>query len=196
MFWESNTSLRENSISRFRFFAVCAFLILSLNVFAQKKVKKSIEGQGTVFIELFGNGGLYSLNYDRVFYHKRSNAFTWRAGATFLPPSSLAAEIGVLGEINYLRGKPPHFFEAGLGLTFDKFLQAGEPPVFFLVDRIGYRYQKIGNGFFLRIAFTPLILLGRNREQNIFLHGGLSLGYTFKNKKESNAKRKPQPGRY
>lgn len=173
---------------RLRPFAVFSMLFLSAisNVYSQNwDDEGSLKGKGTVFIELLGNGSWYSLNYDRVFYNRKRNALTWRAGLAYLPSSNYFIKSGsmvFLGESNYLRGKAPHFFESGIGFSHwwvfdrdnDRYIRN------YLFTRIGYRFQKPGGGFFFRAGATPGIYLERNIDQNYFLWGGVSLGYTFR----------------
>lgn len=162
------------------------FLCTASVVFAQRKESLgSLKGKGAVFIELLGNGSWYSLNYDRVFYHRKRNALTWRAGLAYWPYSNGMIKTGTtvyVGEFNYLRGKAPHFLESGIGLTHwwifgldnDKYIRN------YLLARIGYRYQKPGGGFFFRVGATPGIYLERNIDRNYILWGGLSFGFTIK----------------
>lgn len=178
---------------RFLFTAVVViillFLISSASVFSQgKDTDGDLKGKETVFIELLGNGGWYSLNYDRVFFHKRRDALTWRAGLTYMPYTNhtQSSEISLLGECNYLRGKRRHFLELGIGFTYwrvfrvDQHLDQERYINFYLFPRIGYRYQKAEGGMFFRVGFLPGVLLDWGLEQRLSPFGGVSFGYTLK----------------
>src|SRR5262245_13870925 len=77
-----------------------------------------VQGNKSVFLEIFGNGIVFSANYDMRFA-KKENGFGFRAGLVFYPAtifnsSFLTLPIGV----NHLAGKGPHHLESGLGVTF------------------------------------------------------------------------------
>ena len=83
--------------------------------------------------------------------------------------------------INHLAGKAPNYFESGIGITYAKF--TGTDAFFnngggsLLVPSIGYRYQPEQNGFFGRMAFSPLISLEKGG--GWISWGGIGLGYKF-----------------
>lgn len=180
------------------------FLLLFFNSvsdgFSQKKdAESSLKGKGTVFIELLGNTGLYSLNYDRVFYHKKRDALTWRAGLAYWPLGKDIINTGTmtfLGEFNYLRGKGPHFLESGVGLTHWWIFRLDDDTYVrnYLLTRIGYRYQKAKGGFFFRIGVLPVVYLERNVDPIGTLYGGVSLGYTFKFSGKKSGRRENSDG--
>lgn len=175
---------------------LCVFLTILIanpnKVFSQKKeATAGLKGKSTVFVELFGNGFGYSLNYDRVFFHEKKNALTWRVGLAYLPSSrklTKAGDLSLLGEFNYLRGKRSNFLELGLGITYWKSFELSQDKYIplYLVTRIGYRYQKENGGFFMRIGVLPIIDLSRYPGNRLSLFGGLSLGFTLKNSGKKN----------
>ncbi|MEI6766117.1 MAG: hypothetical protein WCM76_10780 [Bacteroidota bacterium] len=74
-----------------------------------------------VYIEMAGNGGIYSTNYERTVYHGRKIGLNARAGFGILP-EHYAFPIGV----NLTIGDTPRKFEIGLGTTFENFTQNGK----------------------------------------------------------------------
>lgn len=147
------------------------------------------ESQSSVYVELFGNGGLYSLNYDHIFYYQNKNAFGWRVGLSYLPPIEIILDkhsYSVLGTFNYLREiKAPHFIEFGVGITYYDIVGYGRNKVITWnqLTNFGYRYQKRGKSFFFRVDFISTYYLEKGIDRNWDIWGGLSLGYSLKTKK-------------
>lgn len=164
------------------FLCLSVFFFLSgMPARAQKPgVKDNLKGSQSVYIEILGNSW-YSVNYDRVFYHQQKNALSWRAGVNYLYFKSVdVSSYTILGEINYMRGKVPHFFEAGLGLNYWDGIRVGNLVEIHwnFVPRIGYRYQR-SQGLFFRAGYTPWIFPERIEESIFLLRAGISVGYTF-----------------
>ncbi len=115
------------------------------------------------FIELGGNAGLYSLNWDYIFYYKEKFKISGRIGANVFPKGIYLEQAYVI-ENNYILLKNPHHIELGPGLT----LQVKHNPtcladsiyqwenIWFGMFRIGYRYQPQEDGFFFRAGITPI----------------------------------------
>ena len=123
-----------------------------------------------IYVELGGNGFIYSLNFD----HKFAQHASWRIGARVLPMrgGNLSNSFLLLPTmINYLAGSGNSRFELGAGLLHG-FHSIG----YFLsgTATIGYRYQPMKGGFNFRIGFTPLI-----SGYGILPWVGISLGYGF-----------------
>ena len=134
---------------------------------------KEKRGQN-VFVELGGQGLVFTANYDTRFSNKR-NGIGARIGI-----GAIGAEGGSIVTIpialNYLLGNENKFFEMSVGATYLK----GE-----LLDETGstiigtmsfmYRLQPEKSGFSYRVGFTPIF------NENFFIpyYFGLSLGYTF-----------------
>jgi hypothetical protein len=141
------------------------------------------------FIELGGNAGLYSLNIDRIFYYKEKFKMSARLG--FAPHfNSIYIEQIYILENNFILFKNPHHLELGLGVTLQR--RYNERPneidnyfwenLFFGTGRVGYRYQKQDDGFFLRAAITPVVMshdaLGFHGDYFQFW-AGVSVGVSF-----------------
>jgi hypothetical protein len=135
----------------------------------------------SIYLELMGNGGLYSLNYDRLFTENIGAriGFMYFETEDFLFGTDIELFLIPI-TLNYLVGSENHKFELGIGPVI-VFGSAG----FFGYESvsgsgvggtatIGYRYQPIDGGFLFRIGFTPYFGFGEFHPT-----GGLSVGYTF-----------------
>ena len=178
-------------------------LILCVLIFAASKTKAqndyvtlessrdyiSKPAKNAGFIELAGNAGLYSLNFDRIYFYKEKLKLSGRVG--FAPHFNgiYIEQIYVL-ENNFILFKNPHHLELGLGATLQR--RYNERPneidnyfwenILFSVWRIGYRYQKQDDGFFMRAGLTPAIMSkdAEGFHSNYFQFWiGLSLGLSF-----------------
>jgi hypothetical protein len=115
------------------------------------------------FIELFGNGGLYSLNIDYIYYYKEKVKSSVRGGV-MVYPNGYYIEQGYVLENNFIFLPNPHHLEIGPGLTLQrKFNQSCTDSlkfqwesVWFGMLRVGYRYQKQDDGLFFRFGLTPI----------------------------------------
>ncbi len=150
-------------------------ILLCMNSNAQIK-------SNSLYFELFGNGGLYSINYDRLFTENIGG----RIGFMYLPSidfvlTSADNIIVVPVMLNYLAGENSRL-ELGAGIVFVsvddvgffgfKSSKGGSAVAGTAV--IGYRYQPKDGGFLFRIGLTPFFS-GNGAE----VSGGLSLGFSF-----------------
>lgn len=144
-----------------------------------------------VYLELFGNGGIYSLNYERFL----SPDFSLRAGfGSFSGESFWGSEeislttFPLLG--NYFYGKGRNKLELGAGFlvgtkkiesTWDE--TSSTTTIFDLTALIGYRNQKPGGGLIFRAGLTPFFALSGGEDaypdEGLTISGGLSVGYAF-----------------
>jgi hypothetical protein len=136
----------------------CLLLILvfaiSNHCFSQHDINNLFSKRNALYIEVGGNAGYYSLNYDIIFFQKGNFKLDWRNGFSLLPIINLPIFIPL--EINTLFGKSKHHFECGLGYTPVLFLgETNEKYSDIILFRVGYRYQKPNGGLLLRIGFTP-----------------------------------------
>ncbi len=71
------------------------------------------------FIELGGNGGLYSLNIDKIYYYSEKLKISGRVG--FAPHfNSIYLEQIYVIENNFILLKNPHHLELGLGASIQR----------------------------------------------------------------------------
>ena len=126
----------------------------------------------SVYLELGGNSGAYSVNYDYSLSVSESAKLAVGTGLSALslysyhdgPAPVQNTQFFITPEANLLFGKNSHHLETGASLILFQI------PVL----RVGYRYQPRKGGFLFRVGFTPLLF-----DMDIFPWGGISLGYTF-----------------
>lgn len=145
--------------------------------------------KNAAFIELGGNSGLYSLNFDRIYFYKENFKTSGRLG--FAPHfNGIYIEQIYILENNFILFKNPHHLELGLGITMQR--RYNERPnlpdnyfwenILFSVWRCGYRYQKQEDGLFLRAGITPVIMSNdaEGFHSNYFqFWAGVSVGVSF-----------------
>lgn len=136
------------------------------------------ESKNAIYVELLGNGVIYSLNYDRVITTFAENHHLGlRLGFTLLPVDTLNVRYPLIFPLtaNYLLGPREHKLEVALGiapkLQFDFDYNVTGKLSF--AGALCYRYVGYENDFHFRIGFTP-----------VFFDGftpwfGLSLGRAF-----------------
>jgi hypothetical protein len=127
-----------------------------------------------LFLELWGNGLIYSFNYER----ETSGPLTLRVGAGGLPFESVeyALGFGMLG-VRKVFGVHSLRASAGVGVlgNIDVWVtEATGETHFFGTGAIGYQYQPKPGGFFVRASFTPGVT-----ENEVFPWGGIGFGWAF-----------------
>ncbi len=143
------------------------------------------KASNSIYLELLGNGAVYSLNYDRMF----SNSVSGRIGIMSVPVDEATLDVDeddvkvdlttLPIMINYLKGGN-HKLEIGGGVIL-VFVSADIKEVGSVegsgvlgTATLGYRYQPRAGGFNFRIGFTPIFDQG-----GFSPWAGLSLGYSF-----------------
>lgn len=126
-----------------------------------------------VYVELLGNGGLMSINYDRILYSNENSHIFARLGTSeWHAEDSNESNWSIIPEIGFLLGKNRHFLDVGFGLTY----WTGNQDLYFY-PRFGYRY--IGKrGLVIRLAVLSFVI---NHEPDSFggYWPGLAVGYGF-----------------
>jgi len=136
--------------------------------------------RNSLYIEIGGNTGSYSINYDLIICHKNNFKLTGRVGFSILPTNTCPTVFPI--ELNGLYGKTKQYFEYGIGYSPIIYLGKNkEKSSDLILARLGYRYQKTDGGLFFRIGFTPIIKnaddeFGQFRFTPWF---GVSIGKTF-----------------
>ena len=145
--------------------------------------------RNSVYLELFGNGGMYSLNYDRELtegVRVRVGFAGWTAQDFFGGPDVSMQTIPV--SLHLLRGRGRHQADIGGGIvtgrkTRDSDFPGDSANFMSLVGIIGYRYQRPESGFVFRAGFTPFYGLGDEDdaypEKGFLPSVGVSLGFGF-----------------
>ena len=116
----------------------------------------------TAYIELGGNSGLYSFNYERILINTVAFKFFSRIGAGPLPNGKHLSQIYLVEE-NFCFGKQGKYFETGLGLTFqhkwvedcDETKTYAYDNLYYGIFRMGVRFQSEANGSVFRVGLTP-----------------------------------------
>jgi hypothetical protein len=151
-----------------------------------------------VFLELLGNAGVYSINYDRRFTKGHRSGWGGRVGFSYLK----IKDSGTLGyqtinllaipaDINYLIGKRRGALELGIGATYVSSRSMGRTYTFDNLEVLGggayniksngvfafmnfvYRHRSLNNGFMYKAGFSPIIFPA------FFLTIGIAVGYNF-----------------
>ena len=153
--------------------------------------------QKSFYIELFGFGRFYSINYDHVFYRSNLYSHGYAVGISFWPYydfSKMIEEDIDPKEITSLWMITPIRFINLIGNNKNK-LELDLVTVFSMVFRndflfdmgisavIGYRYQNIKGGLNFRAFFSPIFIV----KYGFYPWGGISIGYSLKLKKRSSS---------
>lgn len=118
------------------------------------------------YIEILGNSGfLFSLNLDRIFVYKPKLKISL-AGGIAIMPSGPHIEQSYYVANNYIFFDGDHHLEIGPGLTLWRkyntdckdttaYPKSKWESIWFGMFRLGYRYQRNDEGFFLKAGLTP-----------------------------------------
>ena len=152
--------------------------------------------KNTIYFEALGNGGFYSVNYDRLL----TPNIACRVGLSFFPsiiPDATTylytMPIGASYLLNF--AGTPSYLEAGIGITpalqiYEGWFVSptGQPVTsasqidVVLAPMLGYRLQPQQGGLNFRLLWTPLIIVTQGFTPSlnpISYWFGISLGHTF-----------------
>lgn len=143
-----------------RYFLIPLILFLfSKAGFSQHKANLA---KNTFYAEWTSQGPVYSINYDRIIRQGEKMSYSIRAGVS-LQKNAFSLPVG----FSALTGLNDHHAEFSLavipyidrskyneGLTKDQ-----SDKYIYINPGIGYRYQKINGGIFIRVAAGPSIFL-------------------------------------
>ena len=130
-----------------------AVLLFAHGLYSQESRK----GQKAVYLELAGNGVLYSINYE-IFL---SDNLSFRLGGSIIPFGGLTATGTVM--LNKVWGKERTSIETGFGITFITGSLVGiatddmHSTSYLFTGNIGLRVLSKKKRSIFRIGFTPLI---------------------------------------
>lgn len=171
---------------------VKATSILSLFFCSIFAAAQSGTAKTSIYLELLGNSGVYSLNVERTLtsnLNGRIGFGAWSTEEFWSEGERTLVTFPVMG--NMLFGEGSNKFEIGAGflLGWSRFQSgSGEEndstkAIFNLTGVVGYRYQKPQGGFVGRLGLTPFLALTSGEDSypdpGFFLSGGVSLGYAF-----------------
>lgn len=164
---------------------------------AAKNANQSV-AKNTIFGEFGSNSLLYSINYDRILINKEKWKFAGRLGFGYYFGGTHKHSIfDFPSEFTFLIGKSKHFFETGLGVTYNletypesEYYYNIEPLHYiYLFSRFGYRYQRPQGGFFFKGGLNVFGPMSKNSRyafaysEFIWVLAGVAVGYTFKQRK-------------
>src|SRR5690554_58881 len=152
---------------------ISVLLLTSTLTYAQQvysdKGATVVSNKNAIYLELLGNGFLYSINYERSFFKNSS----LRLGAAYGPGigrrnTFVDRHITLPILINYhLKLSRKAFLEAGLGTTL---VLLGEDSNIYYTSSIGLKSLNPNTGHFIKFSLTPY---SKNKE----LHLNLRVGY-------------------
>lgn len=161
---------------------ILSFLLISSTKGQESRPESSVPEKRAqnIFVELGGQGLLFTANYDTRF-SKRRDGLGGRVGLGYVAIDGENATTVPLS-LNYLLGHGKHFFEMGLGATLMT-TGGSESSIVFDDNKsnligtmsFSYRLQPSNSGFSLRAGLTPVF----NKNFFIPYYAGLSLGYSF-----------------
>jgi len=181
---------------------ICLFFLLLGSARVAQAQRLAVKGQkGTnthlLYIEFAGAGYYYSVNYERLLFHKNIYSVFARLGFEYLPFGSADRMIHFPIGINFTMGERKHRLELGIAALFrmnfdagvgfgDGFYLTNPPTRIFIAPSAGWRFHakpnEWGETFLLRVTFTPLIGLDVFQDKPYFLpHFGISIGKTWNN---------------
>lgn len=149
---------------------------------SENKVDANVKRAQNVYIEVLGQGLLFTANYDTRFGNKR-NGLGGRIGVGGLSVDGITLTT-IPASLNYLLGNGKSFFEIGLGATYIRasakgndsiFIEDGSESTVIGTMSFMYRLQPVNSGFSFRGGFTPFF----SKDGFIPYYPGISLGYTF-----------------
>lgn len=144
----------------------------------------------SIFFELFGNGGAYSVNADyriREDCSVRLGVVTWSTSGFFGANNHLTA-FPLMA--NYLYGSGNNWLELGGGVLYGHYKARSDFGEVLddynfttLTGTLSYRYQRPQGGYFFKAGLTPLYPLG-NKDKKYPGDGflpwmGVAWGYSF-----------------
>lgn len=166
-------------------------LLLTLSVSLNAQPRPTQTATTNIYVEILGNGGLYSLNVERLITTStaaRVGLGIWSSEDLFGLGEQTVVTVPVMA--NYYFGEGYSKIEIGGGLLlgwadirseFED--EQRSHAIIDLTGVFGYRYQPSIGGFIFRVGVTPFYSL--NSEENaypdsgLFVSGGVSLGYSF-----------------
>ncbi len=160
--------------------------------------------KNTIYIELLGSGGLYSINYDRIFYMNKKIKISGRLGISYLPEKIDYQEdtrnLPIISQINLLKNIGLRWsIETGIGLTYIVFFykdyyygdwgqvlqDSGIERGIWIPANIGIRYHAPNDHYFFKLALIPVIVTKMDRfflfteHEALIIWYGIGIGYSF-----------------
>lgn len=158
---------------------------------------KKLSNEHSVYAEILGQGGIYSINYDRIYVKKNTPVAFRLGGSAFYSDKVLVFNTPM--SVTALIGKQIDYFEVGMGIShlyaIDTYFK--DPTEYAMIyvlasPILGYRKQ-ISKGVMFRAVLSPLItvLSSERIDRKAPFYGslpwiGLAFGYSFPSQKNDN----------
>ena len=148
------------------------FLVANLN--AQEEQDFPPVRKNSFYLELMGNGILYSVNYERIFGDGKIKPFLRIGGNEMHFDDSDTLRFFFVSEAGLTMGRSKNLFDLSLGYTHPLSV-LDEDRLFFI--RAGFRYMGPGG---LIVRFAPMYAIN-TQEGDVFsgVWFGAALGYCF-----------------
>jgi hypothetical protein len=147
----------------------------------------SVFSRNSIYIEILGNAGVFSLNYERALAGQTYGRFGFGSWSStfFMGNETKITTFPVM--VTHFTGQKSSHFEFGGGILAGSLTEYGwfndktTYPIFDLIFLLGYRYQALGKGLLFRIGLTPFISLDNKAKypDAAMLSGGAAIGYHF-----------------
>jgi hypothetical protein len=143
-----------------------SLLVLAVATSAISQEVKDPMPKQSAYLELFGAGLTYTVNYERFVYREPKFAVGIRAGAGITPSSMTWAPYSCVIGVTALFGTEGEHFEAGAyrAFLYDRFNRTVVP---ITSAMLGYRYQPRIQGPLFKFGFAPFFARTKNTENKV-----------------------------
>ena len=152
------------------------FLLFFLGCFGQDTLQPDNRFVYTnnVQVEILGVGALYSINYERTIVNNDRFKTMAQVGVSFWGNKSWKGFV-IPVSMNELISFNRHHIEIGASISPNYVWRDDNSKEwdYFMMARVGYRYQNPKKKFLFRAGYTPIIL------PEVGSWGGISFGYCF-----------------
>jgi len=141
---------------------------------AEPPIDEATVPTNATYFELFGNGLLFTLNYERII----DGIVVARFGALCVPGADTACPFVAPVMVGWLLGRGAHKLELGFGALWIW----NQPMRGWTVGQTGtvaWRYQPWRSGFMWKMGWTPILNVGPAENEAAPIWFGLATGYTW-----------------
>ncbi len=178
-------------------FLYSLLFLFSVSAVAQIKSEdsllKSIK-RNTIYLELAGQGGFYSVGYDRIMHASPKKINSLSLGISYLPYNYNDHKTMAYSAALSLNTVYSRRLELGIGVTNmniiedtytsyhkDNHSSTERSTLFFLTPKIGFRYQRPTGGLFFRASLMAMVNVfkGYYFYNRLYPWAGISVGHSF-----------------
>lgn len=127
--------------------------------------------KNALFLELVGNAGQYSINYEGILKGGQKGFFTLRIGFSY------TGEYIFPILLNHVSGHHNNHLEMGAGVRFSPTYTLGDGGI--ITANVIYRFQKPNGKFLFRAGWTPIFYKLTDQAGLLNYWCGMSIGYLF-----------------